>query len=45
MDFTYVENVVYAHLLAAEKLSLRSPVAGQAYFITNQVPSKDSIFQ
>eukprot|EP00210_Caulerpa_lentillifera_P002382 g2285.t1 len=38
MDFTYVGNVVYAHLLAAEKLSLDSPVAGQAYFITNQEP-------
>ena len=37
MDFTYVGNVVQAHLLAAEKLQPGSPVAGQAYFITNQV--------
>ena len=35
-DFTYVGNVVQAHLLAAEKLTLASPIAGQAYFITNQ---------
>jgi len=38
MEFTYVGNVVHAHLVAAERLSLDSPVAGQAFFITNQVP-------
>jgi len=38
MDFTYVGNVALAHILAAERLSLKSPLAGQAYFITNQEP-------
>lgn len=38
MDFTYVGNVALAHILAAEQLSLKSPLAGQAYFITNQEP-------
>lgn len=37
MDFTYVANVAQAHVDAADKLSLESPVAGKAYFITNQV--------
>jgi len=40
MEFTYVGNVVQAHLLAADKLSLESPTAGQAFFITNQEPRK-----
>jgi sterol-4alpha-carboxylate 3-dehydrogenase (decarboxylating) len=31
----YVENVAYAHILAAEKLEEGSPVAGQCYFITD----------
>lgn len=37
-DFTYVTNVVDALLAAEERLSLDSPVAGQAYFITNGEP-------
>jgi hypothetical protein len=37
MDFTYVGNVAQAHLEAAKALSLSSPLAGSAYFITNQV--------
>lgn len=37
-DLTYVGNVAQAHLLAAEELSPGSPVAGQAFFITNQEP-------
>lgn len=39
MDWTYVENVSYAHCLAAEKLvDDDSPVGGQAFFITNDQP-------
>jgi nucleoside-diphosphate-sugar epimerase len=37
-DFTYVTNVVDAMLAADERLTPRSPVAGQAYFITNGEP-------
>lgn len=39
VDLTYVDNVVDAHLLAAEALSKpESPAAGKAYFITNGEP-------
>lgn len=37
-DFTYIDNLVDALLLADERLSADSPVAGQAYFITNGEP-------
>ncbi len=37
-DFTYVDNVVDACLAACERLEPGSPVAGQAYFITNGEP-------
>jgi 2-alkyl-3-oxoalkanoate reductase len=37
-DFTYVTNVSDALLLADERLGPGSPVAGQAYFITNGEP-------
>eukprot|EP00877_Chromochloris_zofingiensis_P012102 jgi/Chrzof1/7145/Cz02g12220.t1 len=37
-DLTYVGNVAQAHILAADKLSAGSPVAGQVFFITNQDP-------
>jgi sterol-4alpha-carboxylate 3-dehydrogenase (decarboxylating) len=37
-DFTYVDNLIDALLLADERLALGSPVAGQAYFITNGEP-------
>lgn len=41
-DFTYVENAAYAHLLAADRLSVNHPnhklVAGEAFFITNGEP-------
>ncbi|KAF0852271.1 mitochondrial sterol-4-alpha-carboxylate 3-dehydrogenase (decarboxylating) [Andalucia godoyi] len=40
VDFTYVGNVVQAHLLAMDKLVEGSPVCGQAYFITNGEPIK-----
>lgn len=38
-DFTYVSNIVDACLAADERLSPGSPVAGQAYFITNGEPT------
>lgn len=39
MDFTYVGNVAYAHVLAAEKLAdPASPAAGQAFNVTNGTP-------
>lgn len=37
-DFTYVTNIVDAILSAADRLTPGSPVAGQAYFITNGEP-------
>jgi len=37
-DFTYVDNLVDALLAADQKLTPESPVAGQAYFITNGEP-------
>ena len=37
-DFTYVDNLIDALLLADERLTTDSPVAGQAYFITNGEP-------
>ncbi len=37
-DYTYVGNLVDALLLADEKLTLDTPVAGNAYFITNGEP-------
>lgn len=37
-DFTFVGNVIQALLLAEERLKPGSPVAGQAYFITNGEP-------
>lgn len=39
-DFTFIDNVVHAHMLAAEKLSPSAPCAGQAYFITNGEPRR-----
>ncbi|MGH0183186.1 UNVERIFIED_CONTAM: hypothetical protein FKN15_011500 [Acipenser sinensis] len=38
VDFTYVENVVHGHILAAESLHKNSPVCGKAYHITNDKP-------
>lgn len=37
-DFTHVSNVAHAHLLAADKLTDGSNIAGQAYIITNDEP-------
>lgn len=38
IDVVYVENAAAAHLLAADALSPGSPVAGQAYFISQGEP-------
>jgi sterol-4alpha-carboxylate 3-dehydrogenase (decarboxylating) len=38
VDFTYVENVVHGHILAAETLRAGSPTCGQAFNITNDEP-------
>eukprot|EP01133_Synstelium_polycarpum_P011929 gene11929-13897_t len=37
-DWTYIDNVVHAHLLAADRMTASSAVPGQAYFITNDEP-------
>ena len=37
-DFTYVENVAYAHLLVCTQLGPKAAVNGQTYFITNRQP-------
>ncbi|XP_051824775.1 sterol-4-alpha-carboxylate 3-dehydrogenase, decarboxylating isoform X2 [Antechinus flavipes] len=38
VDFTFVENVVHGHILAAEHLSSDSGLCGQAIHITNDEP-------
>jgi nucleoside-diphosphate-sugar epimerase len=38
VDVTYVDNAAAAHLLAADRLAPRSPVAGKAYFISQGEP-------
>ncbi|XP_069027049.1 sterol-4-alpha-carboxylate 3-dehydrogenase, decarboxylating [Embiotoca jacksoni] len=38
VDFTFVENVVHGHILAAERLRLDSPICGKPYHITNDEP-------
>ncbi|XP_024139944.1 sterol-4-alpha-carboxylate 3-dehydrogenase, decarboxylating [Oryzias melastigma] len=38
VDFTYVENVVHGHILAAERLRPDSPICGKPYHITNDEP-------
>jgi len=38
VDFTFVENVVHGHILAAEALCSGKPVNGKAYHITNDEP-------
>jgi nucleoside-diphosphate-sugar epimerase len=37
-DWTYVDNLVHAHLLAADQLTSGSGVAGEIFFITNGDP-------
>ena len=45
VDFTYVDNAAEAHLLAAQKLSPGSEVAGKAFFISdgNPIPLWDFV--
>jgi nucleoside-diphosphate-sugar epimerase len=38
VDVTFVDNAADAHLLAADRLTPGSPVAGKAYFITDGEP-------
>ena len=38
VDLTYVEDAANAHLLAADHLFIGSPVAGKAYFISQDEP-------
>ncbi|PRP82546.1 3beta-hydroxysteroid dehydrogenase [Planoprotostelium fungivorum] len=38
-DWSYIENVAQAHLLAMDRLTEGSPVAGSSYFITNDEPT------
>ncbi|XP_028315818.1 sterol-4-alpha-carboxylate 3-dehydrogenase, decarboxylating [Gouania willdenowi] len=38
VDFTFVENVVHGHILAAECLRPDSPTCGKPYHITNDEP-------
>jgi 2-alkyl-3-oxoalkanoate reductase len=38
IDIVYVENAAEAHLLAGDRLEPGSPIAGKAYFITNDDP-------
>lgn len=38
VDITYVENAAEAHILAADRLSERSPLRGRAYFIGQERP-------
>lgn len=38
VDFTFVENVVHGHILAAERLRSDSPICGKPYHITNDEP-------
>lgn len=38
VDFTFVENVVHGHILAAERLSRDTGLGGKAFHITNDEP-------
>ena len=38
VDFTYIDNAVHAHLLAAERLAPGSPINGRAFFVTDDRP-------
>ncbi|KAI9142091.1 hypothetical protein BKA69DRAFT_1069976 [Paraphysoderma sedebokerense] len=37
-DFTFVDNIVYAHLLAMEKMGCQKGIDGEAFNITNDQP-------
>jgi nucleoside-diphosphate-sugar epimerase len=38
VDATYIDNAADAHILAGDKLEIGSPLAGKAYFISNDEP-------
>ncbi len=38
VDTVYIDNAVQAHINAMERLSPDNPIAGKAYFVTNQEP-------
>jgi nucleoside-diphosphate-sugar epimerase len=38
IDTTYIDNAAEAHVLAGERLEIGSPIAGRAYFISNDEP-------
>ncbi|HYO88211.1 MAG TPA: NAD-dependent epimerase/dehydratase family protein [Candidatus Limnocylindrales bacterium] len=38
-NHVYVDNVAFAHVLAAQHLGLDGPVGGEAYFVTDYAPS------
>lgn len=38
VDTTYIDNAATAHLLAADRLFVGSPIAGRAYFISQEEP-------
>ncbi|MBY0231624.1 MAG: NAD-dependent epimerase/dehydratase family protein, partial [Gemmataceae bacterium] len=38
IDSVYIDNAAEAHLLAADRLEVGSPIAGRAYFISNGEP-------
>jgi nucleoside-diphosphate-sugar epimerase len=40
VDATYIDNAADAHLLALDRLNINSPIAGKAYFISNDEPVK-----
>lgn len=44
VDTVYVDNAAHAHLLALDKLTPDSPIAGKAYFITQDEPVTVSRF-
>ncbi|ELV10939.1 sterol-4-alpha-carboxylate 3-dehydrogenase, decarboxylating [Tupaia chinensis] len=44
VDFTFVENVVHGHILAAEHLSRDPALGGKAFHITNDEPIPFSTF-
>jgi nucleoside-diphosphate-sugar epimerase len=38
VDVTYIDNAAEAHLLAADRLEIGSPIAGKGYFISDGTP-------
>ena len=38
VDFTYIDNAVHAHLLAAERLAPGSSISGRVFFVTDDQP-------